>query len=128
MSAGFAPDKTTAQPSSEQRVVVKAKTVGRLTQEPQRFENLSERAVKLKDKVQREDSKDSTNKKFADILEKSAEMRHLEYEIIEDAKMIQIRVINTKSGEIIRKIPQDKVVNLVRKIRQNKDKRLDVKA
>ncbi len=128
MNAGIAPDKTTAQPSSEQRVVVKTKTVGRLTREPPQSENLSERANKLKNKVQRENSEGNTNKKFADILEKSAEMRHLEYEIIEDAKMIQIRVINTKSGEIIRKIPQDKVVNLVRKIRQNKDKRLDVKA
>ncbi len=55
-------------------------------------------------------------------------MRHLEYEIIEDAKMIQIKVVNTDDGEIIRKIPPDKVVGLVRKIRQNKNKRLDIKA
>lgn len=123
MKTGLNPDGLPAQPSSERKFVVKVKTFGRVTHDPTQPESPAESSNKYKSQ-----QNNSDEDKFADILEKSAAMRHLEYEIIEDAKMIQIKVVNTDDGEIIRKIPPDKVVGLVRKIRQNKNKRLDIKA
>ena len=122
MKTGLTNDSLPAQPSPEHRVIVKTKTFGRAEYDPPQPKTSGFR-------YNHENLKDNSNEdKFADILEKSAAMRHLEYEIIEDAKMIQIKVINTNDGEIVRKIPPDKVIEIVRKIRQNKDKRLDIKA
>ena len=123
MKTGLTSESLPAQPSSEHRVIVKTKTFGRLEHDPPQFKNPAENSNDYQNQ-----KKNSDEDKFADILEKSAAMRHLEYEIIEDAKMIQIKVVNTNDGEIIRKIPPDKVVNIVRKIRQNKNTRLDIKA
>lgn len=66
--------------------------------------------------------------KLNEALDESISMRHLEHEIIKDAKLIQVRVVNNEDGEVIRKIPPDKVVELVKKIRiKLQGKRLDLK-
>ncbi|MBR0097372.1 MAG: flagellar protein FlaG, partial [Synergistaceae bacterium] len=50
------------------------------------------------------------------------------YEVIEEADLVQIQVIDTDDGEIIRKIPADEIVELVKKLHEVLSERLDVKA
>lgn len=69
------------------------------------------------------------------ILEKTAELaklfnsrRKIRYEVIEEADLVQIQVIDEDEGKIIRKIPSDEIVELVKKIHEVLSGRLDVKA
>ena len=58
-------------------------------------------------------------------------MRHLKFDVIEDADIVQISVINSGDGTIIRKVPPDKIVSFVRKVREKDSERrrkLDIKA
>ena len=52
--------------------------------------------------------------------------RHLKYEVIDEAGMVQIQVIETLDGNIVRKIPADEIVKLVSRIRETLNERLDV--
>lgn len=68
------------------------------------------------------------------ILEKTAEIaklfnsrRSIKYEVIEEADLVQIQVIDTDDGSIVRKIPADEIVELVKKIHNMLSERLDVK-
>ena len=54
--------------------------------------------------------------------------RHLKYEVIDEAGLIQVQVIDTLDGNIVRKIPADEIVKLVSRIRETLDDRLDVVA
>ena len=69
------------------------------------------------------------------ILEKTAEIskifnskRKIKYEVIDEADLVQIQVIDTDDGKIIRKIPADEIVELVKKLHDILSERLDVKA
>ena len=69
------------------------------------------------------------------ILEKTAEIskifnskRKIKYEVIEEADLVQIQVIDTDNGNIVRKIPADEIVELVKKLHDILSGRLDVKA
>lgn len=69
-----------------------------------------------------------------DVLERTAELvailspdRHLKYEVIDDADLVQIQVIDTADGNIVRKIPADEIVRLVSRIRETLSERLDVR-
>ena len=109
------------------------------------------RAVKLKltrelgnikpdkplDKLSKERAKDKelSREELQAILEKTAEIskifnskRKIKYEVIEEADLVQIQVIDTDDGEIIRKIPADEIVELVKKLHEVLSERLDVKA
>ena len=54
--------------------------------------------------------------------------RHLKYEVIDEAGLIQVQVIDTLDGNIVRKIPADEIVKLISRIRETLDERLDVVA
>ena len=54
--------------------------------------------------------------------------RNLKYEIIKEANLVQVQVIDTDTGAIVRKIPADEIVSLVENIRHILDDRLDVTA
>ena len=54
--------------------------------------------------------------------------RHLKYEVIDEAGLVQVQVIDTLDGNIVRKIPADEIVKLVSRIRETLDDRLDVVA
>ena len=109
------------------------------------------RAVKLKltrelgnikpdkplDELSKERAKDKelSREELQAILEKTAEIskifnskRKIKYEVIEEADLVQIQVIDTDDGEIIRKIPADEIVELVKKLHEVLSERLDVKA
>jgi len=71
-----------------------------------------------------------------DLLKRTTELvsalgpsdRHLKYEVIDEAGLVQVQVIDTSDGNIVRKIPADEIVKLVSRIRETLDDRLDVVA
>lgn len=66
-------------------------------------------------------------KRTADLVESlTPSNRHLKYEVIDEAGMVQIQVIETLDGNIVRKIPADEIVKLVSRIRETLNERLDV--
>jgi uncharacterized FlaG/YvyC family protein len=54
--------------------------------------------------------------------------RELKYEVQEDAGVVQIQVIDTGNGEVVRKIPADEVIKLIEAIKEKLDERVDVLA
>ena len=54
--------------------------------------------------------------------------RHLKYEVIDEAGLVQVQVIDTLDGNIVRKVPADEIVKLVSRIRETLNERLDVVA
>ena len=120
-------------PTAGQHQVVKTKTLGSSGGTGVEFQRSD--YLKTAEKITRQE----INSKFeeraddikAKILDKASERRHLKYEVMQDADIVQISVINSEDGTIIRKIPSDKVVEVVRKIREKKSERkhkLDIKA
>ena len=118
---------------------------------PPNLQQDERRAVKLKltrelghikpdkplDELSKERAKDKelSREELKAILEKTAEIskifnskRKIKYEVIEEADLVQIQVIDTDDGEIIRKIPADEIVELVKKLHEVLSERLDVKA
>ena len=70
-----------------------------------------------------------------DVLEKVLEVvnlltpdRHLKYEVIEEADMVQIQVVNNEDGQVGRRIPADEIVAMVKQIHKALSERLDVVA
>lgn len=58
----------------------------------------------------------------------SINSRNLKFEVIEDAGLVQIQVIDTTDGRIVRKIPSDEVLKLVTHIREKLSEQVDVTA
>jgi uncharacterized FlaG/YvyC family protein len=54
--------------------------------------------------------------------------RKLKYEVLEDAGVVQIQVIDVKDGRIVRKIPADEVIKFIRAMKEKIDDRVDVLA
>jgi uncharacterized FlaG/YvyC family protein len=52
----------------------------------------------------------------------------LKFEVHEDAGIVQIQVIDTADGRVLRKIPADEVLKLVSQIREKMSERVDVRA
>ena len=65
-------------------------------------------------------------KRTTDLVETMAPNRHLKYEVIDEAGLVQVQVIDTMDGNIVRKIPADEIVKLVSRIRETLSDRLDV--
>lgn len=57
-----------------------------------------------------------------------APRRHLEYELVTDANMVQVHVVNNKDGSIVRKVPADDIIELVKRIQNLLSDRMDVRA
>ena len=93
-------------------------------------------SLKLKLKAEAEqDHKDLTKDEQKDLLKKTLELadilnprRHLEYEVIEEADIVQVQVVNTDDGTIVRKIPSDEIVKLVEQIHAMLADRFEVEA
>ena len=122
-----------SQPA-EQRQVVRTKTLGSVADQPQKPDY-----KKIAEKISREQARSQQNQQRAEradeiqgkIIDKASEMRHLKYEVIDDADIVQISVVNSADGTVVRKVPPDKIVNFVKEVRgkKSKEKRnLDIKA
>ena len=133
VSANDIPNPFNQSPTAEQHQVVRTKTLGRIAGDfhsdyQRAFEKISRKAAQQEAQNKSDEKADDIKAK---IIDKASEMRHLKYEVIKDADIVQISVINSKDGTIIRKVPPDKVVGFVRKVREKKSERksrLDIKA
>ena len=125
-----------AAPESQRKIITKTKTIGSPSgiedmprKESQKIADKQAEAQQLEHQARTEQR---AQKARSDILDKAGAMRHLRYDVIDDADMVQVSVINSSDGSIIRKFPPDKVVEIVVKIREKKRRRkresLDVKA
>ena len=112
--------------SAEQRQVIRTKTLGnviggdsgksayekavekisREQAEAERAEKLTERADEIK----------------AKIIDKASEMRYLKHEVIKDADIVQISVMKSADGTVVRKVPSDKSVEIAKKNREKREK------
>jgi uncharacterized FlaG/YvyC family protein len=54
--------------------------------------------------------------------------RELKYEVLEDAGVVQIQVIDASDGRVVRKIPADEVIKFIKAMKDNIDDRVDVLA
>ena len=54
--------------------------------------------------------------------------RKLKYEVLEDAGIVQIQVIDANDGRVVRKIPADEVIRFIEAIKEKIDDRVDVLA
>ena len=54
--------------------------------------------------------------------------RRLRFDVIEEAGILQIKVLDSRDGSVVRKIPADEVVRLVTHIRKKLLKEADVRA
>jgi len=120
--------------SAEQRQVIRTKTLGSVSDEPQKkdYKKIAERISREEARSQQNEQRaEQANEIKAKILDKASEMRYLKYEVIEDADIVQISVINSADGTVVRKVPPDKNVEFVKKIREKKsgrENKLDIKA
>ena len=115
-------------PVEERRSVVKTKTLGRVqsTHEDSFNAKLEARRRDMQDKERRESDEQAEKHRDA-IIAKVGARRHLQYEVIEDAAIVQVSVINSEDGAVIRKVPPDKVVGFARNFRATLRKsRLDM--
>ena len=112
-----------SQPA-EQRQVIKTKTLGKATGDFQNsdYKKIAEKISKLERQEAQEKKESLADKAKEEIIEKISEKRHLKYDVIEDADIVQISVINSGNGKIIRKVPPDKIVSFIRKAREKDTK------
>jgi uncharacterized FlaG/YvyC family protein len=70
-------------------------------------------------------------KAVADLMERTSELlsvfdRELKYELQEEAGVVQIQVIDSRDGRVVRKIPADEVIKFLELMKTNFDDRVDV--
>ena len=108
----------------ERRSAVKTKTLGRIesSHENSFSAQLEARRRNMQDQERRE-SNEQADKHREAMLAKVGARRHLQYEVIEDAAIVQVSVINTEDGTVVRKIPPDNVVGFVRKVKASARRR-----
>lgn len=112
----------------ERRSVVKTKTLGWIdsSHENSFRSQLEARRRNMQDQERRESNEQADRHRDA-MLAKVGARRHLQYEVIEDAAIVQVSVINTEDGTVVRKVPPDNVVGFVRKFQASlRNRRLDM--
>ena len=107
-------------PVEERRSVTKTKTLGRPSpgDEDSFRQKLEARRRNMKQDQEKQESNEQADRHRDAMLAKVGARRHLQYEVIEEAAIVQVSVINSEDGTIIRKVPPDKVVGFVRKFRE----------
>ena len=128
INIGVPNPQLTKTPVEERRSVVKTKTLGRAdsTREDSFNAQLEARRRNQQDRDRRESDEQAEKHRDA-MLAKVGARRHLQYEVIEDAAIVQVSVINSEDGAVIRKVPPDNVVGFVRKFRASvRNRRLDM--
>ena len=68
-----------------------------------------------------------------DLVEKTTELlsafdRELKYEVKSDAGVVQIQVIDSRDGRVVRKIPADEVIKFIEHLKSQIDDRIDLLA
>ena len=122
-----------SQPA-EQRQVIRTKTLGDVMGEAQKPDY-----KKTAEKILREEAQTKKSEELAEqadeikakIIEKASEKHHIKYDVIEDADIVQISVVKSADGTVVRKVPPDKIVSFVKDIREkksSKERKLDIKA
>ena len=84
-------------------------------------------AARTAEQLDRDGLKDVLGKTL-EVVDLLAPRRHLKYEVIDEAEMVQIHVIDTDDGNVVRKIPADEIIELVKQIHKTLNERLDVRA
>ena len=84
-------------------------------------------AAQQKAELDKESQKDVLEKTL-EVVDLLAPERHLKYEVIDDADLVQVQVVNTTDGSIVRKIPADEIIELVKHIHKALSDRFDVQA
>ncbi len=127
------PDSFGQSPKTEQRQIVRTKIIGdtsknlKSTDDSKTAENTARKEAEIKSERRAETAKKANEAN----IDRVTEMRHLRYEVITEADIVQVSVINSEDGTIIRKVPPDKVVNFAKKFKEKRDGRrriLDVTA
>ena len=80
----------------------------------------------MKQNQDRQESDQQVEKRREAILAKIGSRRHLQYNVIEDAAIVQVSVINSEDGTIVRKFPPDEVVDFVRRVKKSGRRSLDI--
>ena len=97
------------------------KTAERISREQKRIEK-AERLTEHADEIK------------AEIMKRASEMRYLKHEVIKDADIVQISVVKSTDGTVVRKVPSDKSVEIAKKNREKREKesgsknKLDIQA
>jgi flagellar protein FlaG len=95
------------------------------------------RSVKSADRVQEAEVEQYASQQDREtqreVLKRTSELasmldRDLKFEVHEDSGIVQIQVIDTTDGRVVRKIPADEVLKLVAHIRERMSERVDVRA
>jgi flagellar protein FlaG len=68
-----------------------------------------------------------------DVVKRTAELlsigdRGLKYEMIEEADMYQLQVIDMTDGRVVRKVPPDEVINIIKNLKEQIADHVDVMA
>ena len=115
-------------PVEERRHAVKTKTLGRTPPQDDSFrEKLEMQHRSMKQNQEQQESDEQAQKRRDAILAKVGEKRHLQYAVYEDAAIVQVSVINSEDGTIVRKYPPDEVVDFVRGVKKKSGRRsLDI--
>lgn len=108
-------------PVEERQQVIKTKTLGRIIEAPDESfrDKLEAKRRDVKQNQQKQDFDEKAEKNRNEILAKVAQRRHLQYEVIEDAAVVQVSVINTEDGTVVRKVPSDNIIEFIRNFRSS---------
>lgn len=107
--------------------VTAIKQIGRVMPETAVKQTEAVEKAQRDDKMSRENLNDLLEKSFK-LLDTLNSKRHLKYEVIEEADLVQVQVVDDDTGNIVRKIPADEVVKLVKRLNEMLSGDLDVKA
>ena len=128
---GHTPDVSNPQPPEldmkKLMERVKSVEIGKSKPETAASLELKANAEKEQDGLTKEDEKNLLEKTL-ELVELIAPRRHLEYEVIEEANITQVQVVNTDDGSVVRKIPSDEIVKLVEQIHAMLADRFEVEA
>ena len=115
-------------PVEERRQTVKTKTLGRTGEVPDDTfrQKLEAQRRSRKQDQEKQESDEQAEKHREEILAKVGQRRHLQYDVFSDAAIVQVSVINSEDGTIVRKFPPDEVVEFARGVKQSAGRRLDI--
>ena len=116
-------------PVEERRQTVKTKTLGRTGGIPDDSfrEKLEAQRRSMKQNQDRQETDEQAEKHREEMLAKVGQRRHLQYDVISDAAIVQVSVINSEDGTLVRKFPPDEVVEFVRRVKTSPKGKLDIK-
>lgn len=115
-------------PVEERRQFVKTRTLGGTGEvhDDSFREKLEAQRRNRKQNQDRQESDQQAEKQRNAILAKVGAKRHLKYDVIDDAAIVQVSVINSEDGTIVRKFPPDQVVEFVRTFKRSRAARLNI--